>query len=168
MILLIFFSAINFSDEIKFPRDMPVTFGSGEAGEDFRFDKVEAGDILHGVEDSVPPVRSIWKRLQVGAMVPDVRVWNNRLGEHETVRGTHWGFGVVLLDRDAARIRRLLRIDLATEEQKLSPLTLGALLRGFFPGRSYVRLYSLGGSQGSRLNKSPFLFYRLEAIQRKF
>jgi hypothetical protein len=144
----------------------PTTYGSGEHGESFRVERESPGDILPGVYDVVPAARSTWENIEIGGPVPEFQLWNFTLGHLEAVSGVHWGFGIVLLDRDATRIRPLLHADFRTKG--LSPHTLSALLRGFFPGRSYCRLYFLGGSRGVRLNKYPYMYWRLEAIRSEY
>lgn len=154
---------------MPFPRGTPVYFGSGEEpGEEFLFETAEPGDIFPGVYDPVPSARKEWHDLDIGEMIPEITLRDPNDGTIQKVQGTHYGYGIALLDRDRVRIRRLLHRDLSTVEQKISPHTLNACLRGFFPGRSYVRLYSLGGSRGTRKSKEPFLWCRLHAITRKF
>jgi hypothetical protein len=159
---------VFFLDNTPYPRETPIRYGSAELGEQFRLDCSEPGEILYGVDDPVPPARAEWAHLGVGQELQKVRVWSRVLGDDEFVPGTHWGDGIVLLNRDRDRIRAFLHDDLSTKTQKLSALTLNAILRGFFSGRSYVRLYSFGGSRGTRKFKEPFIFARLEAINRKF
>jgi hypothetical protein len=146
---------------VPLPVAAPVTFGSGEEGEAWRMDASTPGDILYGVATPVPPARSVYATLDVGTEIPRISVWNRAAVGQEFLPGTHWGSGITLLDRDRSIIRDLL----AKSPGQLSPHLLAALLRGFFGGRSYVRLYNLGGSQGSRTSSVPFLQKRLDAIK---
>lgn len=128
-------------------------------------DQAAPGEILPGIEDAVPPARSEWENLAIGEIIPNVRVWSKKKNDYETLPGSHFGSGVVILDRDAVRTREFIRKDLETPSQKLSPHTLASLLQSFFGGHSYTRLYQMGASRGTRLNKNPFLYSRLECIR---
>jgi hypothetical protein len=128
-------------------------------------DAASPGDLLYGVYTPVPPARSIYAGMEVGQAISNVAVWSKEHLAIEELPGTHWGSGVTLLDRDRDIIRGLLDEVLRSPGQALSPHLLSALLRGFFGGRSYVRLYNLGGSRGSRTANVPFLQKRLDAIK---
>lgn len=94
-------------------------------------------------------------------------------GEERLLPGSHWGHGIVLLDRDREVIRPLLWAQFAapSEEEEFghsfwSPwnLLLNNLLRGFFYGRTYIRMFGLGAYAGYRVANVPFVNLRMEAI----
>jgi hypothetical protein len=153
---------------VALPLKAHTTFGAGEVGEEWSMDKDRAGDILHGVTTRVPPARTIYKDLTVPEEIADIRVWDSKRKDYELVEGTHWGFGITLLHRDRDIVRKLLKQSVNQTTDPLSPHLLAALLRGFFGGRSYTRLYNLGGSRGWRVNSIDFLQHRLEAMKGKF
>lgn len=153
------------TDELRFPRGAPVDYGVSEAVDGFQFDKLDPGDIVHGIADPVPgshpDFQPDWK--DDGSMRVKMKVWNPLSEEFETLFGHHWGNGIILLEREEARIKLLLE-DCLEKKEAMSSHLENALLRAFFPARSYIRLYFLGGSRGERLTNHPFLDKRMEAI----
>lgn len=79
------------------PYGADVTFGSGEAEEEYRMEESELGDIVPGVLEAVPAARTQYKALGIGESL-NVNI------NGQDLKATHWGSGVVLLDRDRARI----------------------------------------------------------------
>lgn len=95
-------------DELKFnfdlntgglvlPEGADVTYGSGEEGEEYDMERADPGDIVPGILDPVPAARTKYSSLKKGASL-----WVKMNGEK--LKATHWGHGVVLLDRDRLRI----------------------------------------------------------------
>lgn len=81
------------------PRGAGVTYGSGESGEEYFMEEASPGDIVPDILDVVPAARKEYSNVDVGG---EVQV---TLGDAVPVKGTHWGQGIVLLDRDRDRIR---------------------------------------------------------------
>jgi len=85
-------------DNLVLPRGAPANFGSGELGEDWLTEDLEPGEIVYGVSRRVPPAYSVrFANTPVGSEVTVVV-------EGESLAGTHWGDGIVLLDRDKSWI----------------------------------------------------------------
>lgn len=107
----------------------------------------------------------------IGGLVHDIRV-REVDGTVAHLPGTHWGNGVVLLDRDHNFLKSLL-VDLFQTEFNpeetvgKSPFThvYGHLLRAFCFGRSYVRLFAYGTYKGYRTHHVPFIRSRYNAIE---
>jgi hypothetical protein len=79
------------------PRGAPANFGSGELKEDWLADKFEGGEIVYGISSPVPPAYSVYANTPEGSEV-------TLLVKGELLAGTHWGDGVILLDRDKSWI----------------------------------------------------------------
>jgi len=85
-------------DGLVLPRGAPANFGSGELGEDWLTEDFEPGEIVYGVSRRVPPAYSVrFANTPVGSEVTVVV-------EGKSLAGTHWGDGIVLLDRDKSWI----------------------------------------------------------------
>lgn len=162
---------LYFLDDMMLTKGTPVTFGSGESGEEFLAANQPPGDIVPGVLRAVPPASSGFAEMPVGGNV-FTRIQEVD-GPEISLPATHWGKGIVLLDRDRDLCRDALRnVLLNTGSRWVQNQGYVALhnhlLRSFFFGRSYARLYALGSYRGYRTVHVPFLHNRLEAIQRKF
>jgi len=85
-------------DGLVLPRGAPANFGSGELKEDWLAENFEPGEIVYGVSSPVPPAYSVrYANTPAGSKVT-VAV------KGELLAGTHWGDGVILLDRDKSWI----------------------------------------------------------------
>lgn len=80
------------------PWGADVTYGSGEKEEAYDMEESSPGDIVPNVLDAVPPARSEYAQVEVGGEVSVTL-------QGTVLKGTHWGHGVVLLERDAKRLR---------------------------------------------------------------
>lgn len=81
------------------PRDASVFFGGGAHAIGIDFDEgVPPGDIVFGYYFAVPPARPHYAQADVGERIlVDLTEVDGRVHQ---LPATHWGEGVVLLDRD--------------------------------------------------------------------
>lgn len=93
------------------PRNAPVNFGADDYVDNINFETGTSeplGDIVHKVELPSPfASEAIKASVGFGKRVT-VRLLNRETGRYEKYHGTHWGNGVVLLDRDHEIIAPLL------------------------------------------------------------
>lgn len=92
-------------------------------------------------------------------------------GELKSLFGSHWGSGIVLLDRDRLLIRRALanafQVDRGANTKKKGTLNhlFNLLLRSFFFGRTYMRCFSVGAYKGYKTRNVAFIHDRFTAIK---
>lgn len=153
--------------EISVPEDAKVTWGFDKP----RLKAAEyAGDICPGVTLVTPPAQDKLSQYKIGCQVnytvsasPGSKVGR----KDRMVSGTHWGDGILLRDEERVVLQDQLRRDVfGTEEKELTPGLVAHLLRAFWPGRTYVRLFKFCGRKGKKL--SEFHLARMAAVFREF
>lgn len=55
-------------------------------------------------------------------------------------------------------------VSLSDNDLAFGSKVMNSMLRSFFPGRSYVRLFTIGGGRGYRIASVPFLNARMKAM----
>jgi hypothetical protein len=110
--------------------------------------------------------------LSVGALIEAIRV-KEVDGRVVHLPGSHWGSGVVLLDRDHLVLRMMLFGVFALEAEDDNPGRsvftdlYNHLLRAFCFARTYARLCGYGTYKGYRTHHVPFVHSRYQAIEGK-
>jgi hypothetical protein len=130
----------------------------------------KAGDILPGVDAVTPNARENFADFKIGGHVEfhlyqtkrDATSTRKNMDFGPVVKGTHWGDGIILTDQARIMLVILLGDVFKHPEKDLTPTLLAALLRSFWPSRTYVRLFKFGGKKGERL--SEFHTRRMSAV----
>jgi hypothetical protein len=157
------YAYIFLSDEIVMPENAPVNFGDGSMGED-RLDRADPGEIVPGLATYVPVASPLnFAHIPDGAPCT-APVWNPATKRYVNLPGTHWGNGIVLLDRDRNLIKKALFKEMDEGAEDFGTRTANLVLRSFFPGRSYVRLFNYMGSNAFRIEETEFLHFRCNAM----
>lgn len=160
-ILLFAVSFLLFTGHLALPEDAPINYDVPNGG----FDMSPPADIVPGVSTNVPAAHPDYNGCWSVAMDVGIEVADGCQKDRHRVMSTHWGYGICLLNRDRFRIEECLQRDLRRPQREVSTDCVNELLRGFFPGRSYVRLYFIGSRTTTRLEHYPFVFGRLQAMR---
>lgn len=92
------------------PEKAPFNYGADKFTEETNYETGQEplGDIVHDVALPTPPAYEDVKYKVPFGKKTLVRILNRETNKYERLPGTHWGDGVVLLDRDDEIIAPLL------------------------------------------------------------